>query len=367
MLSNNHSSVLLALLLLIVYSCDRNSDFEEKTFDRLKMLENISSEIVLPSYADFLNETEILESKMILFNSELNLTTFNQLKAQWKISTSIWEKCEIFNIGDIQSSVIHNKIDTWPSNINFIENFIAGTDELTSDFINTKGSSSKGLPAIEYLLFDSEEAITLLTIAENADRRRAYLFALIENLKSKAEEVIHKWTYEYQPIFNNDPTSDLGSSISVLVNQLISITEQVAQTKLAKPMGKTTDGLLYPDQLESYRSGMSLQKIQSNLLSIRHVLFGKSSSSKTFLADYASFVESDLDSETMLTSKILTQLNEIDSSINLIEPPLTLALENQFEELDELYEKIRYLFILLNVDLSNDLGVVVTLNINDGD
>lgn len=363
--------VMLTALILNAFSCKREKEEEPETFDRIQMLKNITTEVILPSYSEFLSETETLENKINAFNSDLTTHSFNELKIQWALTTITWEKCELYNLGSIQSSFIHNKIDTWPSNTTFIENFIASSDELTSDYLNSKGSSSKGLPAMEYLLYGDDQnpdaQFTSLTTAENSDRRRAYLTALTQNVNAKAEEVLAKWTDHYQFIFTSDSSTELGSSISVLVNELISVTEQVAQTKLAKPMGKTSDGLPHPNLLEAYRSGQSLQKMKSNLLSIKEVLFGKESNSQNFLADYANFTESDMDAETALTSKIQTQFNVIEATTNSINPPLNNALENQYDQLNDLYEKIRYLFILLNVDLSNDLGIVVTLNINDGD
>ncbi|UTW60873.1 imelysin family protein [bacterium SCSIO 12741] len=342
------------------------------SFDQGILLTDMIDGVIIPSHESFLLEARNLNVAINDFINQPDNTTLELAQKQWISAAQIWRRCEPFNFGPIRSNYLHNKINTWPTNRDFIQGFIEGSDSLNSDFINSKGSSSKGLAAMEWLLFDPDSGNTVilaqLTQGTHSYRRRKYLQALGENMYEKAQQIQELWTGDYRQEFIDNQGTDLYSSLGSLTNQMISLNEKIIKSKMGKPLGKSSDNQAHPDLLESGLSGRSLAHIQYNLIILENIFLAKSDEkgNLTGYDDYLNFLNARHGDE-LLSAKILDQMEITENSLKNITPPLRTAIINQKAEVETAYEEFKSLLTLLKADMASSMGVTITFNDNDGD
>ena len=101
-----------------------------------------------------------------------------------------------------------------------------------------------------------------------------YLVALGQDLKNQSEKAFELWTIGEEnalTAFTSKDDLDLGSSISMLVNEMIALTEKMHISKISKPLGKDKDGEINIESFEAWRSEHSKMLILENLNALESV------------------------------------------------------------------------------------------------
>lgn len=143
----------------------------------------------------FQTEAAKLQTLVEQFASQPTDETLTAAQDQWRVAAELWAKLEPLNL-PLTMMIAPPKIKKWPIKTNDIEEFIAQTEPINS-LLEPVGSPSKGLGAIEYLLFsqtaENPEIIDSLT---KTPRRMEYLVALAQNLTLMGKEMVLLWSPE---------------------------------------------------------------------------------------------------------------------------------------------------------------------------
>ena len=136
--------LIISGIVSIVISCKNDDtttadEYTNKYYKR-EQLNNIYENEIIPLHQQFSIETQTLSNIALNFSNNINTENLRQLKQQWKVLTSVWKKCELYDIGAIKDSFIHYTINSWPANVNFIENNIATTAIINEHYISSIGS-----------------------------------------------------------------------------------------------------------------------------------------------------------------------------------------------------------------------------------
>lgn len=367
-LSSRYAVVISMLIALGgLSSCQNTSGRESasapsQAFTKESMLENIFSFGILPTHATFTMECRLLDSTSALFVATPTQQTLSDLQAQWVKTKQAWKACELYSLAEVKDNFLHNKIDKWPTNPRLLTNNLEGDIELNEAFVEGSGSTSKGLPALEYFLF-SPSPLADFTSDPFSERRRLYVKALTENLLVRSEDLENVWI-NIQAEFMGATENFSKGSVNELVNAQVGLLEKILNDKLGKPLGKTRADQIDPSKAEAYLSGVSLSLIESNLISFKAGFQGDPA--KPGFDDLLDNEEAKVD-DVLLSEAILTQLDKCIQKVAAINDPLTIRLEDQREALDELYGMIIDLLFLVKVDMANNLGILVTFNDTDGD
>lgn len=376
-LSSFHHLVILStaknLLLFIIIatalsSCKPTKDNRLDKYDRGTMLSATYTNVIEPATISFKTEATNLNDAAQAFAQAPSLSTLTALQQQWVATQNAWQPCEAMNMGSIEESFIQNSINKWATNTTFIENFISGTDVLNEAFIEGAGSTSKGLPAIEYLIYgtDNNTVLQTLTTGTNAARRMQYLTALTANLNTKAAALLAMWQ-AYQNTFTTQTGLAIDGSANILVNALIVEEEFVRNNKIGKPLGKYTGGTAQPSEVESPISQTSLQHIVRNLDGINALLNGNLQGTQgNGLYTYIDAVDPMADG-VKLSDKIKGQMQLCYTAAANVNGSLKTAVVNNPQQVDALWIELKKLTVLLKVDMTGVLGVTVTFSDNDGD
>ncbi|MBO9702772.1 MAG: imelysin family protein [Sporocytophaga sp.] len=371
-----HTIFILPLLFLFFIGCKKDTEQKPSdafnSFDRKGMLENIGRNIIIPSYKELNNSSHNMTTACEGFVSNPTEENLIALQNAWKQTAGAWKRCELYKIGpgDDLSVALYSSIDFSPVNTSLIEDAVNTTSVIDTNYVKNKGASVKGFPAIEYLLFNyaNGNAYILNKFAGteiSIQNRKNYLLALCRTLESKSIEILGLWESGYINIFIASDGKDINSSIGMLVNQLIYLTEVVKNKKLGKPLNNM--GVPQINQLEARESGMSLSHIKENVISLENAFLGKSS--KGDLAGFDDLLNyiGARHEDVLLSNRIKQQFDSIYIAINRVEPSLQTSLETSQSNVKDLYLKVLELVGLFKVDMTTDLDVLVTISDNDGD
>ncbi|MEP1490128.1 MAG: imelysin family protein [Algibacter sp.] len=350
-------------------SCDEgdiSKDEYQIQYLRKEQLSNLYNNEILPLNTEFISSTEALINSIEAFKQDVTTENLENARLQWVNMLKIWKHLELYNLGGVQDSFIHFEINRWPTNTEIIEGYIEGTETIDEAFIASNGSSSKGISALEYILFSSqniEEVINAFSVNTNFERRLDYLDALAHNLKTKAQNLQVIWTTD-EAEFINALENGISGSQSQLTNALITLIEEVVISKLGNALGDNTGGTIDVEALEAYRSGSSLVIIQAHLTALNRCYEG-AFIEKTIAWGYDDYLK--LISNETLDAEIVDAFNLCQTKIDAISGTLYDELTNSPENVIDLQEAFTNLLVFIKVDLANAIGTTVTINDNDGD
>lgn len=363
------SSITIALIAILI-SCnndDNTSNTTLTTFDRTALLQNIYTNEISVLSSDFIFETFVLDERMQSFVTDTNLANLTAVQDQWKNMLFLWKRLELYDISAAGDSFIHFEINRWPTNVSIIEGFITGSETINESFVAGNGSSSKGISALEYLLFSSDDFATIIatfTTDAFSERRKAYAKALTENLKTKAQQLNTIWIND-ETTFVNATQNGLDGSINKAHNGLITLIEEIVSNKIGDALGDATDGTIHLEALEAYRSRASLEIIQQNLTTLQRSYTGNFAIGTTEnigYDDYLIFLDrSDLDTE------ITNAFTNCQEKLNAILNPLYDELQVNPENVNNLKEAFKQLLVYIKIDMASALNTIVTFNDTDGD
>ncbi|MEZ4590082.1 MAG: imelysin family protein [Chloroflexota bacterium] len=253
------------------------------SFNRQALLENIINQIAIPAHKDFAAAAVELETAVTTFTNNPTLANLEVAQEAWRDAAVGRTSLLTFRLGLVDDSLLHSRLDNRPARDSFIEDSIAGDVPIDAAFIDAIGSSSIGLGALEYLLFDptggNEAVLARFTEAENAERRREYLLGVAQNLPLKANDLLQVWLPEgenYAQLFIDADMDggELQGSLNMLVNQMVADLEEILGTRMGKPTGNNANGQARPDLVESPFAFWSLPRIEATLAMMHTIYTG---------------------------------------------------------------------------------------------
>ena len=337
-------------------------DVQDEGFERGAMLENIALNVVLPLQEDFVAQTGTLENAVKTLRDNPSLETLQAAQEAWLAASAAWQRANLFEVGGLEMTVLFNQISKAPTDPKLIDKAIAEGASAES-----VGSTSKGLPALEYLLFnpDGDEAV-LTSLKDSA--RMDYLVDLSSDLFQKADELHTLWSPDgenYAATFAaaDEQGGKTQGSINMLVNEMINQSETIVRDKLGAPLGKMNGGEPAPEAAEAARSDASTANLISNLEALKMTFNGAEGLG---FDDYLNYIDA-FYAYGPLSETINEQMDETLAALKAIEMPLSQAVTETPDAVQAAYDQARLLVILLKSDMGNQMGVTVTFNDTDGD
>lgn len=338
-------------------------------FDRQAMLQNLTDNVILPAHEEFATHTAALVQATQTLSDDLTETNLEATQQAWQQALIAWQPLMLYEVDNIRLTVARSGINKWPPNTEFIEDFIAERDTIDADFVGGIGATSRGLPALEYLLFDpvGDNAVVMAALNEHPQRMQ-YVVATAQALNNDAETLLQFWSpdgenYAAEFVARDSSGEVMQSAVSELSNELVNTLETLVQTRLGDPLGRSNGGEAQPELAEAALSGASLPAIVSTIAAFQETFTGDEGMG---FDDYLDSLGMNTDDEP-LAERIVQQSESTITALDAIETPLHMAVVEQPEQVEAAYEEARSLLVLAKVDMAGTLGVTLTFGDADGD
>ncbi len=284
-------------------------------------------------------------------------------QAAWRSAQDAYKRTEILMFGPVVEEPwrFGPVVDTWPVRGESVEDRLTAGDPVDPSALSGAGSTQRGLPVVEYLLWAPEGTATV--VEDGA--RCAYLAGAAADLAASGEALAAAWRDPWRdrlvrPEDDPDDAYDVVQDVlDEYTNRVLFTLENLRVDKLGRPKGDKAGGTPQPDTLESAPSGTSRQDAVAALGGVEAVLFGvDGGDGLTALVPAAS---------QALVDEIRGLLDAAYAGLDGIPNPLASAIEDDPEAIQAAQDALRALQALVQVELAQGLGVTVAFNDNDGD
>lgn len=282
------------------------------------------------------------------------------VQSAWRNTQSAWQALEMMPIGPVSENRLHRHINAWPVRVRLMKPLLEDDANASVEKVQRMGAAGKGLPAVEYLLYEENEQLR--------ESHCGALNALAGHISREAQSLAKAWKEPdggfARQLANAGPGNETfaraDQAMSDIVNLLIAGLDTIKIRKLGKAMEKSTDEPALA-RIESWRSGTSLANIANNLHAFELVFFGKGKDG-VGLDDYLTSI-----GRPGLGRAIARQVKVGQKALANIRPPLHTAVIEQPEAVASLHKEISWLQYLMETEVAGALNVDLGFNANDGD
>lgn len=364
-----HTSIVL--ISLTFFQCKdkkKNEPAEDpaEAFDKQGMLTNLADAVILPAYTSFSISLDSLNTSYNDFKLDNSVQKLQILKQKFITAYLKYQRCDLFELGPAETESIRANFNIFPTDTTQIKsNILAGSYDLSA----ISNLDAKGFPALEYLFFGANQTETLIAQTFTLTNKKQYATDLLNEMRTKLNNVLNAWNGSYRSTFINSLSTDIGSSIGNLINQLNFHLDYLKNAKLGIPLGKRSLGVPYPDKCESYYNGnYSVRYTLETFELIERAYSGKSFSGSNGLGfdDYLEHLKTPSLNGT-LNNAINAQFATARAKLQAIADPLSTQITAAPATVDAAYAELVKLLVLLKTDLPSALGVVITYQDGDGD
>jgi predicted lipoprotein len=358
----------IALLALLMGQFQFGASQAQDSFDRHAMLQSLVDNVILPGYQAFVDASAELETSLATLNENPSLENLEAAQTAWRNTSNAWEEISFMGI-NIELMALHNQVDKRPINEVLMLRRIEAAETIDVELANSLGSTQKGLPAIEYFLFDaglSNEEI-LQNLQSNEDFL-SFVAALGQSLHLTAQDLYNFWSpdagnFAESFVAADQVGGDAQASINILVNEIFSTFSGIVDMGLGRPAGLVNESEPRPDLDLAARSGQTLSQLEHRLIGVQRLFNG---SEAIGVDDYLNFLGADYEGHP-LSDEINARFELALEALRAIEMPLYQAVIENPEAVLNAYNAIQDLYIPIRVDMSSQLGILVTFSDTDGD
>jgi predicted lipoprotein len=335
-------------------------------FTREAMLREISHNVFLAGYADLHSKLIKLNVSLETLTREPSTNSLQQSRDAWLGVSLAANLVRCFQSGPIKDRDYLASFYYWQVLPGRIEAVIQSDRPIDKTLLEELGSTSKGLFALEYMLFDrspndpenSQKSTTLeLLRGPSGARRAAYMLALGRDLETKAADLVHDWSLSTPDAASTKLAQGGQESINLLVNQLAMALEDVVEhlhfiLQLPPPVSAQLE------RIERTRSGSSLAGLIASFEGLKKMYRG---------GDGLGPDDALKQINPVLEKRVQEHIEAAAHSIRALASPLEKAVIDNRAAVEKAYESSRALEIVIKVDIVSALGVTLTFSSNDGD
>ena len=330
---------------------------------RAEVVHALAEQLAQGHYADFAKKTAALHEQAVTLCTNPDADTLAAAQAGWWAAKAPWARAEVIQFGPVVEypERLGPKIDDWPVHLDAVEALIAGDAALDVAAFGLMGSATRGLPVVEYLLWQGGLDGLLAT-----PRRCEALVGASGDLAQSAARLETVWREDWM-IRVGQPSPDDGDAYDTVqdaldewVNRMAFTAENIRATKLGAPLGDKTGGDPQLDLLQSRPSGRSITDARDALAGVNDVWTGGAAEAPLGVQDL-------LRDDPTLTAKIDALFETTDARLAELPEPLEDTILLEPELVARAQDALLALQVAIQVDLAQRLSVTITFNDNDGD
>ncbi len=366
-------TISLVVLLAIFSSCEDKQKENEFKGNNKKVLKNWAENIIIPAYGNYQSKVNKLVDDAKSFKKNISSETFNNLRNSWLSTYKAYQKVLIFDIKKANSIHFLGITNTYPCNIDAIQNNIdliaqnkANEVDLEPSFV-VKKHTYQGLPALDYLLFNANHTLDYYK-TEPAKYTVEYIVMLTEALQKNINSIVNYWNQNKEEYINDTDNSVTGAYAATINAFLRTYEKDIRAAKVGYATGaiKAQNNKPAPEVIEAYYNGkVDKELLKMALVSSQNFFNGKHfSNNKT-----GESLHSILDSlgHKDLASSINEQYNKIYTKIESMPKSLKTTAIDDNASMKSLYDVIQVNVAYYKTQMMAALKVQVGYQDTDGD
>jgi predicted lipoprotein len=332
-------------------------------YDQTAMLTNVGNGVLMAGINTLATNATLAQTAINTFTTTPTSANLTAAQTAWTTLAVNWATVAPFEFGPLQNNLIGANVDTWPAADSKIETAITSGSAATS-----VGADTKGLKALEYLLFDKtgNAAVLAKYTGSSGAARAAFLNSVAQDMATQSTTLQTNWKTSYLSSFEGAGGNDVSSSVSQLVNSISLYLDLIKNMKVGNPIGmgvKVNDNQPHPDMIEYTIAEESLPVMKANLQAMKTAFDGGSGQG---LDDLLNYVKAQKNGQN-LSAVVDAQFDDAISKINAITPPYATATSSQTKAIQAEFTSLKTLIAYFKVDVANNLGVTITFADTDGD
>ncbi|MDW8297125.1 MAG: imelysin family protein [Raineya sp.] len=353
---------------LVLLACKKRNSEPTDRFDRSKMLENFAQNLIKPAFEELQVQVNALKTATDNFVQNVNLQNLQTLQVAWENAYATWQYANAYNFGPAGEQGLRKalveEIGTFPVSTTKIENAISSGSFNFNDF----NRDARGFLAVEYLIFDLNGNNNNILSNFSSTNRKNFLTGVVNNLKTRVDEVVTAWNGSYYNDFIRNNGTDVGSSTSQLYNEFIKSFESIKNFKVGLPLGKRPGQTqTEPTRVEAYYSGKTLKMIGEHLKAIENIWYGKDKNGKDGVG-FKEYLQS-VEGGANLIVSTETQWAAVMNAYNAVPqtPRISEQIASSPTAFEKLFTELQKHTRFFKSDMSSLLGITITYSSGDGD
>jgi len=232
------SIFLLFSTIIILTSCNDDEDTEGDVIvtptetDFTDLLTNQVNEVIIPKMTNYRDAMTTLNTTVEGFASSIDEANLNTLRTAYTEAYVAYQAVAIHNYFTTANQNLVNTTNLYPIDVELLTEFIENESFL---FNSSNQIRANGFPALDYLLYGQDNVVDFF----NEDTKRInFLRELVNSMLVKSEAILTGWTGNLRTSFIENGGTELGSSISVQLNEsLVYYEDNIRENKVGIPIG----------------------------------------------------------------------------------------------------------------------------------
>lgn len=390
-MSHKLYGIVLVSLFCQLFFCSKNKNSDSSTsvldgflysmynaFQPDSVLTNTAS-LITTDYATLETKASSFYEAVSTYSSTCSgdYTSLINLRENWKSNMAVLKEIELIQFGPAIQGGYYERIDSYklnflsnPPDTSTINSIVSGSSTIDSSSVASMSKLAKGLPVIEYLLYDNGSGSSDLSSICSAltGRRLTLLTELVKEYHTNALNLKNAWDKD----IGNFYTELAGAgkkggyfkskqeALNILITQINNEIEDIIDNKLAYPTGisSSSGGTIRVNYIESRYSGNAVTNMLNNMEGVKKVYTGNGSSG---VSDYIEYYNPPLD------KRITAQIDDVITKIGLIKNFDTSYQSTNVSEVQTAIDSLKVLRAMLTTELSATVGGAGTQTSSSGD
>ena len=268
---------------LAISSCSKSSgsgSTESFTTVETDVITNFVNNTALPQYDSLLVRGTTLNNNIVTLNSTATDANLQTAQTSWRNMRTVWERCEGFLIGPVESEDYDPNSDTWPTDYHQMDSLLTSSNPLSVTDVQNLPQTLRGYHPIEYLIFGEGGA---RKASELDARKQQYLLSLSADLLNNNVKPLHdSWTSGTN-YAQSILTAGAGNAVYASKQAFfLDIVGDNGMAGICNEVGQQNeDGKMYNPYItkdstlaESPYSGNSLTDFKNNIIGVQQVYMG---------------------------------------------------------------------------------------------
>jgi predicted lipoprotein len=230
--------------------------------------------------------------------------------------------------------------------------------------------SKQGFPAIDYLINGVGNDTETVTYYSNANAK-AYLTAVVNQLKTIAQTVTNDWTGNYRNTYINNNGTSVTSSVNKTTNNFVkNLEKDIRSGKLGIPAGLFSNGVVYADKVEGYyKNNVSKQLLNAGIKAEQDFFNGKAFNSNATGASLKSALDAinAVREGNKLSDIINNQFTAVYTANNELNDSFSQQILTDNTKMVTAYNTLQQNVVYIKLDMMQALNITIDYVDGDGD